>query len=83
MAAFMRYFRAKETEDMQSAAFRLYVGTGVQYLVENTAAFVGNTRVLTDFVSFIGLKKPDNRTGDEIAEDIIRRAGLKVNHESI
>lgn len=33
---------------------------------------------MTDYSELIGITEPDNRTGDEIAADIIARAGLEV-----
>ena len=33
---------------------------------------------MTDYSELIGVTEPDNRTGDEIAADIISRAGLEV-----
>jgi len=35
------------------------------------------------FAELIGLIEQDNRSGDEIAEDVIRRAGLVVENELI
>ena len=74
----MRYFRAKESLNLQDAAFRLYVGTGVQYMVEYLAGLTGGGKCLADYAEFIGIKPRDTRTGDEIAADIITRAGLVI-----
>ena len=82
MAAFMRYFRAKEAQYTQDAAYRFYVGNGIQIISENTGRMVGG-RQLKDYSEFMGLKPVDNRSGDEIAADIIKRAGLGVKNESI
>ena len=79
----MRYFKAREERETQDAAFRMYVGTGIQFIVENTAEFVGSGKGLRDYVEFIGLKEVDNRTGDEVAAEIIKRAGLRLNDEPI
>ena len=77
MAAFMRYYRAKEAENAQTAAYRFYIGNGIQIISENTGLMVGG-RKLRDYSEFMGLKPVDNRSGDEIAADIINRAGLGV-----
>lgn len=74
----MRYFRAQEACEMQRAAFRLYVGTGTQYLVEYVASLCGGQRALMPYADFMQFKPADTRSGDEIAADIIKRAGLKV-----
>ena len=63
---------------MQNAAFRLYIGTGMQFAVEHLAHFVGGGSILMDYAEFIGIKPKDTRTGDEIAADIITRAGLVI-----
>lgn len=46
---------------------------------KNTANFAGGTFMPKRYVDIIGDgAKQDNRTGEEIAADIIRRAGLEV-----
>ncbi len=74
----MRYFRAQEQRETQEAAFRLYIGTGVQYMVEYIAGLCGGGKALMPYADFMQFKPADTRSGDEIAADIIKRAGLKV-----
>ena len=50
---------------------------------KNTANFAGGDFMPRRYVDIIGSAKQDKRTGEEIAADIIRRAGLEVKHESI
>lgn len=69
----MRYFRAKERENFRGAAYQLYVTQGVSLLVEAVASVR-----MTDFAELINLKQADKRSGEEIAADIITRAGLEV-----
>lgn len=45
---------------------------------KNTANFAGGTFMQRRYVDFIDSSKQDDRTGEEIAADIIRRAGLEV-----
>ena len=45
---------------------------------KNTANFAGGTYMQRRYVDIIGGAKRDDRTGEEIAADIIRRAGLEV-----
>ena len=72
----MRYFRAKEAQYAQDAAFRLYIGTGVQFAVEHLAHLAGGGNILVSYAEVMGIKPKDTRTGDEIAADVIARAGL-------
>lgn len=70
----MRYFVATldETEDV--AAYRIYVTDCLRGIVN------GNKR----YIDMVQRKKPkeeDNRTGQEIAMDIVQRLGLKEMKE--
>lgn len=47
------------------------------------ATYTGAQITARDFKKLAGWVKTDDRTGDEIAADIIKRAGLKVEHECI
>ena len=49
--------------------------------VENTAKFAGGSYIKARYIDIIEPKKVDTRTGDEIVEDIIHRAGLVVKSE--
>ena len=49
--------------------------------VENTAKFAGGSYIKARYIDIIEPKKVDTRTGDEIVEDIIPRAGLAVKSE--
>ena len=49
--------------------------------VENTAKFAGGSYIKSRYIDIIEPKKVDTRTGDEIVEDIIQRAGLVVKSE--
>lgn len=74
----MRVFRAYEAKDEQDAAFRLYMGTGIQIIAENTASLAGAGKTLRPYAEFFDIVPADDRTGDEIAADIIKRHNLKV-----
>lgn len=45
---------------------------------ENTAKFAGGSYLTVRYGDVIRHKKQDTRTGDEIVEDIVRKAGLKI-----
>lgn len=53
----------------------------LQITVENTAKFAGGSYIKARYIDIIEPKKVDTRTGDEIVEDIIQRAGLVVKPE--
>ena len=53
----------------------------LQITVENTAKFAGGSYIKARYIDIIEPKKVDTRTGDEIVEDIIQRAGLVVRSE--
>ncbi len=53
----------------------------LQITVENTAKFAGGSYIKARYIDIIEPKKVDTRTGDEIVEDIIQRAGLVVKSE--
>ena len=48
---------------------------------ENTAKQAGGNYISARYIDIIEPKKVDTRTGDEIVEDIIHRAGLVVKSE--
>ena len=61
--------------------FREYIADGIQMISENTANYVSGRYIVNRYTEIINKKSSDNRTGDEIVEDIIRRAGLVVKSE--
>lgn len=69
----MRYVMSRYEEYQREMAYRIYV-TDSLYLNGQ------NQRFVKRYSEFIGLtqNEVDTRTGDEIAEDIIKRAGLEV-----
>lgn len=58
-------------------AYQRYVADGIKVISENTAKFVGGSYLTKYFVDLINHQE-DERTGDEIAEEIIRKAGLTL-----
>lgn len=49
-------------------------------MTENTAHFAGGKTLQVSYYDLISrrFEKPDNRTGTEIAQDVITRAGLTL-----
>lgn len=58
--------------------FHDYIANAIQMISENTARKAGDRYLSLSYREIIHPKPVDNRTGDEIVEDIIRRAGLTV-----
>ena len=50
----------------------------LQIIAENTAKFAGGKTITKRFIDLIEPKPQDTRSGDEIAIDFIKRAGLKI-----
>ena len=61
--------------------YRVYMTDALKITVENTAKFAGGSYIKARYIDIIEPQKVDTRTGDEIVEDIIQRAGLVVKSE--
>ena len=68
---------SKATQQAKDTAYRVYVTDCLKLIAENT----GNISLKSRYYDIINPKKADNRTGDEIVADIIKRAGLVVKSE--
>ena len=68
---------SKATQQAKDTAYRVYVTDCLKLIAENT----GNISLKLRYYDIIHPKKADTRTGDEIVEDIIKRAGLVVKSE--
>ena len=73
---------ARLNERTKTEAYRIYVTDALRVVAENTARFASGNYIKARYADMIEPKKQDNRTGDEIVADIIKRAGLVVKHES-
>lgn len=65
----MRYVNAKYDERVQEQAYRIYVTNSLYYMADNK-------RISRTYNEIIHPKPEDKRTGDEIALDVMQRAGL-------
>ena len=64
-------------EEQEEKRYRAYLTDVLMLVSKNTARFVEGGEYLTDrWVE--GSKPVDTRTGDEIAADVIKRAGLTL-----
>lgn len=65
----------KEQEDN---AVKLYYAECLRIITENTAKMGGGSYISAKLADIINPKPVDNRKGEEIAADIIKRAGIEV-----
>ena len=74
----MRYAMARYQSQQRDLAYRIYVTDCLRMATENTAKMSKGAYTVARFYDIINPKPVDNRNGEEIAADIIKRAGIKV-----
>ena len=74
----MRYAIARFNQHRRDLAYRFYVSECLRMIGENTAKVGGGSYMTAKFEEIIRPKPADNRTGEELAADIIKRAGIEV-----
>ena len=74
----MRYAMARYKSQQRDLAYRIYVTDCLRIISENTAKTRGDSYITAKFADIINPKPVDNRNGEEIAADIIKRAGIEV-----
>ena len=74
----MRYAIARYQSQQRDLAYRIYVADCLRIISENTAKMGGGSYITAKFPDIINPKPVDNRTGEEIAADIIKMAGIEV-----
>ena len=74
----MRYAIARFNQHRRDLAYRFYVSECLRMIGENTAKVGGGSYMTAKFEEIIIQKPDDNRTGEELAADIIKRAGIEV-----
>ena len=74
----MRYAMARFNQHQRDLAYRIYVTDCLRIISENTAKMGGGSYISVKFADIINPKPAGNRTGEEIAADIIKRAGIEV-----
>lgn len=67
-------FNKKQREKL----FQTYVTETLKLINDNIAKIHGGSVLKTRYSELIETKKIDNRTGDEVARNVIKRIGLKV-----
>ena len=74
----MRYAMARYQSQQRDLAYRIYVTDCLRIISENTAKMGGGSYITAKFADIINPKQVDKRTGEEIAADIIKQAGIEV-----
>lgn len=74
----MRYVLTRYTEYQRDVAYRIYVTNCLRMITENSAKSGGGSYIKVSFADILYPKIVDSRTGDEIARDVIKSAGLEV-----
>ena len=74
----MRYAMARYQSQQRDLAYRIYVADCLRIISENTAKMGGGSYITVKLADIINPKPVDNRTGEEIAADIIKQAGIEV-----
>ena len=74
----MRYAMARYQSQQRDLAYRIYVTDCLRIVTENTAIMSQGAYMKSRFYDTINLKPVDNRTGEEIAADVIKQAGIEV-----
>ena len=74
----MRYAIARYQSQRRDLAYRIYVTDCLRIISENSAKMCGGSYMKAKFTDIINPKPVDKRTGEEIAADIIKRAGIEV-----
>lgn len=74
----MRYAIARYQSQQRDLAYRIYISDCLRIIGENTAKISKGSYITAEFTDIINPKPVDNRNGEEIAADIIKRAGIEV-----
>ena len=74
----MRYAMARYQSQQRDLAYRIYVTDCLRIISENAAKMCGGSYMKAKLADIINPDPVDNRTGEEIAADIIKRAGIEV-----
>ena len=74
----MRYAMSRYQSQVRDLAYRIYVTDCLRIISENTAKICGGSYITAKLADIINPKPVDDRTGEEIAADIINRAGIEV-----
>ena len=74
----MRYVTTRYQSQQRDLIYRIYVTDCLRMIAENTAKLSKGSYTAAIFYDIINPKPKDERSGEEIAADIIKKAGLEV-----
>lgn len=63
---------------MRHEVYEVYVTDALRQITENTARFGGGKYMKVRYYDSVNPREEPEKSGDEIAADIIQRAGLKM-----
>lgn len=75
---FVAYALAKVKEQQKTELFRRYVAAGIKMLTENTAKASGGVYLKDKYSTLINPVRMPEKSGEEIAAEVIKMAGLEV-----
>ena len=67
---------------MREKSYRGYIAEVMRLIGENVASITGGSYITSKWVDLLDRKPEDDRTADEIALDVITRAGLSFGGEA-
>lgn len=74
----LAFLRREREEEL----YRSYLAETVRLAGEDIARLTGGQYLAKSWSELISPEMPDERSGDEIAADVIRKAGLKLKGDS-
>ena len=76
----MLYVKAKILDDTEELIYKRYMADGLKYVTESISQAFGGKYLYVSFFNLINNNKKQTVTkaGEEIATDVIKRAGLVV-----
>lgn len=75
---FVKYALARFKSDVEDEAYRVYTTDALRTISESTAHFGGSGYITARYYDLVHPQPEDNRSGEEIASDILERAGVTV-----
>lgn len=74
------YVKAKILDDTEELIYKRYMADGLKYVTESISQAFGGKYLYMSFFNLIDDNKKQivTKTGEEIAADVIKRAGLVV-----
>lgn len=76
--AFSQYVIARYNYEQQRTLYKIYVTDMLKIIGANTAKISEGSYFPHRWIDIVNPRKMDTRNGSEIAQEVIKRAGLKV-----